>query len=174
MKKLIFKILILVNIAHINGAGLTLSHERGTIYIEEQKGWELSKDIFGMPFMYFSPKHSGQRSNISFAHTGTDFTFDKKEMKKNESQYREGKEKWAKKVGASILKVSPYLTFKNNFGHLVHKIGVQYKFKKKHYFETSYYIECKKKMLFSKTLRLQQAGSHQKSFDKIIKSVNCE
>lgn len=173
-EKLIKSVIFFLFLMNSYGASLTLSHERGAIFIDEIKGWELSKDIFGMPFMYFSPKEFGQRSNISFAHTGEDFSFDKKAMKKNESQYRDGKIKWAKKVGASILRVSPYITKKNSKGHLVHNIGVEYKFKKKHYVERSFYIECKNKMLFSKSLRLKKSGRHKRTFDKIIENINCD
>lgn len=153
---------------------LVLKHERGVIHVDELKGWEISKDLFGLPFVYVSQKQNGQRSNISFSHTGIELKFDKKSLKKTHGQYRVGKEKWAKKVGANILKVLPYKTFKNAFGHQVHHVGIRFSHLKKSYIENSYYIECKGKMIYSKSLRLNKNKNHKNKFTKLIQGLNCD
>jgi hypothetical protein len=52
--------------------------KKGTrsIFIEEKAGWRLGKEMFGIPFWYFSPNSNGQRSNITFTDTGSELALD--------------------------------------------------------------------------------------------------
>jgi hypothetical protein len=52
----------LISVAH--AGSLELKKNTRSIYIEEKNEWRLGKDLFGMPFIYFSPQVNGQRSNI--------------------------------------------------------------------------------------------------------------
>ena len=172
--KIIVCVILLLGQSLSHAAPLKLKTERGTIHLESIKGWKLSKNVLGMPFVYFSERKNGRRSNISFTHTGHDFKFDQASLKKNEGQFKEEKNKWAKRVGAKLLTVTPYRVFANEYGHKVHHIGMTYSFNKKTYIENSYYIQCKGKTLFSKALYTKKNKNHQNQIDLLIKRVNCD
>jgi hypothetical protein len=152
---------------------LELKHQNRTIFIKEFSNWELGKDLFGMPFIYFSPQKNGQRSNISFTDTGASLELDVKSLAENQKDYQKGRKEWAETVGASPLSFSPYKVTTNKLGHRVHQIGFSYQHEQKVYEETSYYIECRGKILFSKSLRLRENDEHDKNFRELIESIDC-
>ncbi|GAB4010255.1 MAG: hypothetical protein Fur0010_02530 [Bdellovibrio sp.] len=146
----------------------------GKLYVDIHKSWELKKDVFGFPFMAFSPTEMGQKSNLSFLASGESLAFDEVRMKKEVDDYKKIKTDWAEKVGAKILKTYPLSTNVNSKGHKIHKIGIDYSFNNKNYIETSYYIECRGKLYFSKSLLLRENSSRQKDVDEMIKGLDCE
>ena len=87
---------------------LELKKSTRSIFIEEKSGWMLKKDLFGMPFIYFSPQNNGQRSNISFTDTGANLELDIKSLATTQDKYKKDRTTWAQKVGASTLGFSPY------------------------------------------------------------------
>lgn len=152
---------------------LELTKNSRTIFIEEKTNWKLGKDLFGMPFVYFSPEKNGQRSNISFTDTGAEVELDIKSLAKSQDRYVEGRKQWSEKVGATPLSFIPYEVTINQFGHRVHKIGFSYEHQGKTYDERSHYIECRGKIIFSKSLRLQINEAHEKDFDDLIQNLDC-
>lgn len=152
---------------------LELQKDSRSIFIEEKDDWELGKDLFGMPFIYFSPQTNGQRSNISFTDTGAEFGLDVKSLSSSQDKYQTNKKLWAEKVGATPVSFAPYETSVNQRGHKIHKIGFVYQHEGKTYNEKSYYIECRGKILFSKSLRLSENAAHDKDFSDLISSVDC-
>lgn len=154
-------------------ATLELSHSGHNLYVDNSKNWELGKDLFGIPFILFSPQKNSQRSNISFTHTGAELELDVKILKENASDYQENKKKWANLHQVEILKFLPYKSFLNSHDHRVHSIGMSYIHRNKNYVETSFYIECKGQIVFSKSLRLQENESDEKYFHSLINSLDC-
>ncbi len=152
---------------------LELKKNNGTIFISEKENWNLGKDLFGMPFIYFSPESNGQRSNISFTDTGAELEINIKALATTQDKYQAGKKKWALTVGAEPVSFEPYEVKINQFGHKIHKIGFNYAHDGKVYAEKSYYIECKGKILFSKSLRLQQNDAHEKDFSDLLSTLDC-
>jgi hypothetical protein len=152
---------------------LELKKESRSMFIEEKAGWTLGKDLFGMPFIYFSPQINGQRSNISFTDTGAEVELDVKSLASTQDRYQAGRKNWAEKVGAKTLGFIPYEVSQNKFGHKIHKIGFLYEHEGKTYNEKSYYIECRGKILFSKALRLKVNEEHDKDFTDLISSLDC-
>lgn len=152
---------------------LELKKNTRSIFIEEKKNWTLGRELFGMPFVYFSPQQNGQRSNISFTDTGADIELDFKSLSNTQDQFRENKKNWAKQMGANPLSFRPYELVSNKFGHKIHNVGFSYEHQGKVYFEQSYYIECRGKILFSKSLRLQENSSHEKDFKDLIQTLDC-
>jgi hypothetical protein len=149
--------------------------KKGTrsIFIEEKDGWTLGKEMFGIPFWYFSPNSNGQRSNITFTDTGAELALDIGSLSSAQSSYQEDKKNWAKAVDAKVEKFLPYEVMINRHGNRVHKIGFSYTHEEKSYVERSFYIECRGKILFSKALRLKINRQHDKEFDEIITSLDC-
>lgn len=152
---------------------IELKKNTRSIFINEKKGWTLGKDLFGMPYVYFSPKENGQRSNISFTDTGANLELEVKSLTTSQKNYQRGRKNWAKKVGATILGFNPYNVSINKHGHKLHRVGVNYIHDHKTYFEKSVYIECRGKILFSKSLRLSQNEIHEKEFSEILSNLDC-
>lgn len=172
----VFFVTVFILTVFLSGAHaktLELKKNTRSIYIEEYKDWTLGKDLFGMPFIYFSPQANGQRSNISFTDTGADLELDIKSLAANQKDYEAGKKKWAEQVGAMPLAFSPYEVSVNKHGHRIHKIGFSYEHEGKTYSEKSYYIECRGKILFSKSLRLRENTQHEQNFQDLIYSLDC-
>jgi len=152
---------------------LTMPHKSGTLITVEKEDWEMGKNMFGIPYMYFSPKKNGQRSNITFAATGADLNFDTTNIASGMSDYESMKKKWAMKTESKIESFVPYRLWSNLYGHKVHQVGFTYKNEEKIYVENSFYIECKGKMYFSKSLRLEENKAHEKEFEDLIKHIDC-
>lgn len=152
---------------------MELEHQGHRLYVEVPENWEMGQDLFGIPFIFFSPQQNGQRSNISFADTGARLELEVGALKKNQKDYQDNKKKWATTHSASIVEFYPYKSYQNKHLHTVHTIGMKYVHQKKTYVETSFYLECKGKILFSKGLRLEANAHHQKNFDSMINELDC-
>ncbi len=171
MLNLIASLLFICTTAY--AAPLELKRNNRSIFIEEKNKWTLGKDLFGMPFIYFSPQSKGQRSNISFTDTGANVELDMKSLSDKKQDYQEGRKKWAQTVGASVLSFDPYEMVVNGRGHKVHRIGFNYTHEGKSYNEKSYYIECRGRVIFSKSLRLFENKEHDKDFSELISTLDC-
>lgn len=171
MKQLLVLLILFSLSAHAKV--LELKKNTGTIFITEKNQWMLGKDLFGMPFIYFSPQKNGQRSNISFTDTGAELELDIKILAENQEKYQVGRKKWADTVGADPISFDPYEVKINKNGHRIHRVGFNYAHEGKVYSEKSYYIECKGKLLFSKSLRLRENESHEKDFDDLLSTLDC-
>lgn len=152
---------------------LTMPHKSGTLITVEKEDWEMGKDMFGIPYMYFSPKKNGQRSNITFAATGADISFDTTNIAGGMRDYEKMKKEWAQKTESTVQGFIPYRFWSNLYGHKIHQVGFSYKNEEKIYVEHSFYIECKGKMYFSKSLRLEENKVHEKEFEDLIKHIDC-
>lgn len=171
MKQLLVLLILFSISAHAKV--LELKKNTGTIFITEKNQWMLGKDLFGMPFIYFSPQKNGQRSNISFTDTGAELELDIKILAENQDKYQVNRKKWADSVGADPLSFDPYEVKINKNGHRIHRVGFNYAHEGKVYAEKSYYIECKGKLIFSKSLRLKENLSHEKDFDDLLSTLDC-
>ena len=147
--------------------------ERGQILISQLQDWELGKDMFGMPYIYFSPQMNGQRSNISFTATGVETDLDLTTLGKNQETYKKMKLQWLESVSGKAVSFVPYKRWKNSQGHVVHQIGFEYLHEELSYVETSFYVDCRSKLIFSKSLRLKVNHQHQNDFEKLITDMDC-
>jgi hypothetical protein len=174
MKNLIIKFFLISSITFSAfGSSLSLKTEKGVIIVPDIQGWELGRDMFGMPFIYFSPQKNGQRSNISFTSTGVDVEFNLADFGKDGAGYKKIKKEWASKVNATPKDFFPYKQWKNNHGHTVHEVGFNYLHQGKKFIEISHYIDCRGRLIFSKSLRLEINVDHQKNFKNLITELDC-
>lgn len=175
MMKVFFVLFVIVSVfnSYAHAATMELKKNTRSIFIEEKKDWRLGKDLFGMPFIYFSPQVNGQRSNISFTDTGADLELDFKSLASSQDKYQANKKQWAESVGATPMGFEAYKVKINNNGHKVHEIGFNYEHEGKTYKEKSFYIECRGKILFSKSLRLSENVQHEQDFNDLISSLDC-
>ena len=168
-----FSLLLVLFTVQLQAAPLSLETAKGRIFIQGFSGWELGKDMFGMPFIYFSPQKNGQRSNISFTATGVDVEINLADLGKDKEGYQKMKRAWAQQVGALTQGFSPYKLWKNIHGHAVHEVGFSYLHDGKTYVENSYYVDCRGRLIYSKSLRLEANKEHEDSFNKLIKELDC-
>ncbi len=166
-------IIFLILVTPVSAAVLKLETGYGRILIPEKQGWELGKDMFGMPFIYFSPRENNQRSNISFTNTGVDLKVNLAELAKDGAGYQNLKKKWASDVQATVQGFLPYKRWQNEQGHTVHEIGFNYLHQGKSYVEKSFYIDCRGRLIFSKSLRLKENGIHDKEFTTLVRALDC-
>jgi hypothetical protein len=173
MKYIVVVIILAVFSLSSQAKILELKKNSGTIFIPEKSNWKLGKELFGMPFIYFAPSANGQRSNISFTDTGAELELDIKTLAKTQKTYQMGRKKWAETVGALAISYEPYEVKVNKNGHRIHRVGFNYSHEGKAYAEKSYYIECKGKLLFSKSLRLRENEAVEKDFADLLGSLDC-
>lgn len=152
-----------------------LKHDtiKGIIYLDQPEGWELHQNVMGLPFVLFSPKENGQRTNLSFVPTSASAVMDVLGLQKDMVRYKEGKKSWASKIGAKIDSYEPLKSYLNKHGNKVTKIGVEYTFKNKKYVEKSFYIECNGKLVHSKATLLKRNSNHTQYIDHMIQGVRC-
>ena len=170
-----WKLVICLGLVSFNLEARSLELKKSTrsIFIEKKDDWKLGRDLFGMPFIYFSPEANGQRSNISFTDTGADLELDVDSLATTQDKFQKNKKEWAQQVGATPLGFVPYQVTINKHGHKVHRIGFSYEHEGEKYHEKSFYIECRGKILYSKSLRVQENLEHEKDFDDLISSLDC-
>lgn len=175
MKKLISILLFLVFSQASFAYPVELKHPKikGIIYLDQPEGWEVHQNVMGLPFVLFSPKENGQRTNLSFVPTSASVVMDTKGLQKDMNTYKEGKKKWAEKIGAKINVYEPLKSFQNKHGNKITQIGLQYTFKKKNYIEKSYYIECNGKLVHSKATLISKNSDHSKMIEEMMKGVRC-
>lgn len=150
-----------------------LETDYGKIFIPEYKDWEMGRDMYGMPFIYFSPQVNSQRSNISFTYTGVDLKVNLAEMGQDPKGYQELKNSWAQSVDAKPLEYKTYKSWKNLHGHTVHEVGFDYLFKEKKYAEMSYYVDCRGQLVYAKSLRLHVNNDHAPLMHKLVSELDC-
>jgi hypothetical protein len=173
MKKLFIAMLLLVSCPVLWAKPMKLETSYGKIFVPEIKDWEMGREMFGMPFIYFSPQVNGERSNISFTATGVDVEGDLTEMGRDFAGYKKMKDAWAAEVLAKPLGYIPYKSWKNAQGHIVHEVGFEFELEGDHYVEKSYYIDCTKRLIFSKTMRNKLNADHDKEFGRMINELDC-
>lgn len=156
-----------------HAGSLELKKQSHSIYIEEKTDWNLGRELFGMPFIYFSPQSHGQRSNISFTDTGAEVELDVSALELTQNVYQETKKKWAEQIGATTESFTPYRLTVNKHGHKIHRVGFNFQHEGRSYNENSFYIECRGKILFSKSLRLKENHMHDKDFEDFISTLDC-
>ncbi len=172
---MMWKLLFCLCLLSLNSFAKTLELKENSrsIFIPEIDNWELGRDLFGMPFIYFSPMENGQRSNISFTDTGASLQLDIQALAKSQDKFQKDKKEWAEQVGAKPLSFTPYGVKTNLHGHKIHRIGFNFIHEGRTYHEKSFYIECRGKLLFSKSLRLQENAQHEKDFSELLNSLDC-
>lgn len=157
----------------VHAKSLELKEGARSIFLKEKTGWELGKELFGIPYIYFSPQINGERSNISFTDTGANLELESKALGESQADYQKDKQEWAQEVGATPLGYVPYSVSRNQFGHKIHKLGFNFKHEGQSYNETSFYIECRGRIIFAKSLRLSQNEQHDKDFFDLIDTLDC-
>ena len=150
--------------------GITISDERGSLEVSLPSGWRYEKNFLALPHVLLSPEVN--RASFSITVTGIqDVKLPSLALEKNQTDYQDGRKKWAEKRDFIITQFIPYTekTFNNV---RTHSIGFIYKDKKSEYLEMSYYTECPKTLVHTKALGILGTQNLQQA-QTIISSLKC-
>lgn len=166
-KLLLLSILIL---GSYSVGAITVADERGSVELTLPQGWRYEKNLLGLPHVFLSPQE--KRASLSITITGIqDVNLPHKDLAKNQSQYQEGRKKWAQQREFTITKFIPYShTINNKIS--THSIGVLYKDKNVEYLEMSYFTECPRSLVHMKALG-EFNSPHQLTVQQIPNSLHC-
>lgn len=164
-------ILMTVFFSHLS-FGAIIEDERGKVQVDLPSGWTYEKNLLGLPHVFLSSEKP-EKTSVSLTLTGQEGVKLKVEdLKKNQSQYQDGRKTWAEDRKAKIVKFIPYesMKFKTQIGH---SIGFIYEMNGKTYQEMSYYIECPQSFIHMKVLGIQNASGFNEGVG-LVKSLNCQ
>jgi hypothetical protein len=159
-------------ISAYSAQAITVTDKRGQVEVSLPPGWSYEKEILGLPHVFLAPEGE-DRASFSITLTGiADVELPVKDLKQNQTQYQEGRKKWAAAREFKISQFIPYSTFKNGKA-TTHSIGVQYKDAKNvEYQELSYFTECPDSLVHTKALGV--LGSEKmKTAQGIIQTLSC-
>src|SRR6185437_989467 len=116
--------------------------------------WEDEKNFLGVPLIVLGPRdRDSSRPVVTVVPTGIDASgFEDDSIKKEVRDYRKGREQYVKKHSGVILAFEPYRTESMADGVQGRSIGVRYKADGKTFIEKSYFLICKKKLYFLKSI----------------------
>lgn len=141
----VLMVLIFISISY-EAQSLELKKNIRSIFLEEKKYWRLGRDLFGIPFIYFSPDKNGQRSNIRITDIGEDLELDIISLSTTPETYKANKKQSAEQIDATPLGFVPFEVLVNKHGHKIHRIGFSYLHEGESNNDESFYIECRGKI----------------------------
>lgn len=143
--------------------------------IEVPKGWQNAEELFGIPLTILGPEKDGSRPVINVTPTGiAQVKFDAKELEKSQSEYRDGKKQWLDSMKGTAVSFDDYHTEKWTGIDEAHVIGFRYKVAEVEFTEKSYYVLCKDKLYYIKTLmRASQEEASSSTVTQTVKSFKC-
>jgi hypothetical protein len=154
---------------------LLLKDERGRIDIESPADWKYVRNFFGLPHVLLSPEEKeGRRGVLGITLTGKQgWDWDGKTLEKSQSEYREGRKKWATGVQAEIEDFIPYASLKTKGGVEIHAIGVKYRLQSTEMTEMSWYIECPKSFVHAKGVAMSSRPAQLESMRAAVLDLKC-
>jgi hypothetical protein len=148
------------------------------IHLDVPKGWQIQRDLFGMPIMVLGPERDGERAVLSVQHTPLrNLRFDHELLSKTRGQYYEGRKQWIRSLddtGSRYLGGLPMqrLTWAN--GNDGFEIGFRYRMRGLDFEERSIQISCEKRVFLFKTLLSSKSPeSDAKVLAKLVRELDC-
>lgn len=154
----------------------TFSLTVGKVQIEIPELWQEVTGLFGVQLSLLGPKKNSHRPVVMI--DATDFSkykFDKVALKKNEREYRTGKEEWLAKMKGKSISYFPYEVQNRSKDQVIHQVGLQYEIDGKKFVEKSYYVHCGQNLFHLKSLNLLEDDKDYKDdIEKIVSTFSCE
>ena len=151
--------------------------KKNSVFLEVPRNYRVLKDKWGVPLMLFSPK-SPKGGRISLSVMPTPYSFkniDSKTLKKKQSEYKDGRERYLSKINGKSVKYFPYEVQKWKDVKEVHTIGYQFNLKNVLYTENSFYFQCNDQFFVLKSLYREKSFKNQKkNINSLIKSFRCK
>jgi len=147
----------------------------GQIKIDVPKGWQDAKNLFGVQLTLLGPQKYKNRPVILI--DGANFgkiTFDEKSLKKNEDEYKQGREKWISKYNGRSFEYFPYEVRKISAGMNIHTVGYRYEIAGTQFIEHSNYIQCGDKLYNVKSVVLtEENDTYRTQINELVKNFSC-
>jgi hypothetical protein len=158
---------------------------KSTVNIDAPSTWQNVQNLFGMPLMFLGPTSAGGRPVLSVTATGQHgLIFDTTSLRRNEAEYRTGRETWLAKYKGEALSFTPYHLEKLPGGLEAQTIGYRYRLNGVVFAETTYLIVCKEQLFHLKSLlrapqgRLPSSQTSQnetaRAIQGMLNSFTCE
>ena len=138
--------------------------------------WQSTKDLFGVPLTLLGPETDGARPVVLFTPTGIyNLKFDQGQLKKNQEEFKTGREAWLQAKKGKSLQYFPYQMLHLKSGTDIHQIGYSYELNDLIFLEYSYFILCENQLIHATALvRKSQETKYNDSINKIIESFECK
>jgi hypothetical protein len=148
----------------------------GKISLVVPEKWESTKGLFGVQVMLLGPMISENRPVVTIDSTDfEDMKFDAESLKKNEVEYKEGRELWLKKYNGKSLEYFPYQVKELKSKSTDHNIGYRYELGANEFVERSHYITCNKNLYHFKILiRAKEEKNYTADIEKMMNSFSCQ
>ena len=131
--------------------------------------WQSAYGLYGIPLALLGPEKMQKRPFISITPAGVgNISFDQKYMAVAQKGYQEGRERWLKRQGGTLIEHIPYQSLKWKGATEVHALGFRYRLNEKKFTESTYYVVCNKKMFHFKTLL---TAEHEKDYAIIVQTM---
>lgn len=154
-----------------------LQDARGNIEIKRPKSWEYLPGAFGLTHLFVTNPKVKNRTSISLTVTGiNNLDFGAIAGERDYPQYKEGRLRWATKMGAVISQFEPYSFAKDGHANLIHKGGVAYHLSGQNYQEFSYFIMCtgkKSNLIHLKAVSRDSAEAIRPIMDEMAYNLKC-
>lgn len=174
--KMLFVICIsLFSLAAFSADFKSFQMSGGKVKLSVLKGWQEARQLFGVELTFLGPMKAENRPVVTIDMTDfSNFKFNEKSLKKNEEDYKEGREKWLSKYHGRSVDFFPYEVKKTSSSLTAHMIGFRYEMGGKIFSERSVYMTCGKNLYHIKTLLLtDEEASYKEELDQLIDNFNC-
>lgn len=148
---------------------------KNNISLHFPKNWQYAYNFLNTPLTLFGPMLKKRRAVISINNTNIqNFSFDKKDLADNQSNYKKGRLKWLKKNKGKVVRFTGYRVSEWKNIKEVHSIGYSYTIGNDLFLEKAYFFNCDQKLFNISTLMTwEQNKTYGKQVKKILGSFKC-
>lgn len=151
---------------------LVIEDERGKVEMTVPSDWKYEKNLLGLPHVFLTDEKP-ERTSLSLTLTGIEkLKLPVDVLKKNQSQYQEGRKEWANQREIKVERFFPYMDIETKQKIKMHEIGFEYSLKGFIYVEKSYYAECPNSFVHLKVIGRKTSPKISEA-DQIAKSLLC-
>lgn len=147
------------------------------IHLDAPEGWQIERDLYGMPIMVLGPERDGERAVLSVQHTPIyGMEFDHKLLVKTKKQYYEGRKNFINSMNndSKFLSEIPYRHLRWTNGNDGFEMGFRYESRGITLEEKSIQVNCGNRLFLFKTLssdKLPDADT--KTLAKLVNELDC-
>lgn len=149
------------------------------VHLHIPEGWQIQRDLFGMPIMVLGPERNGERAVMSVQHTAIrNLKFDHPALSRTQGQYYEGRKRWIEELGDSnsrYLGGLPLERLSWSNGNDGFKIGYRYQMRGLEFQENSIQVNCGNRLFLFKTLTSTKSPAEDRqALAGLIRELDCQ
>jgi len=148
---------------------------KNNISLHFPKNWQYAYNFLNTPLTLFGPMLKSRRAVISVNNTNIqNFSFDKKDLRENQNNYKKGRLKWLKKNSGKVVRFTGYRVTSWKKIKEIHSIGYSYTIGNDLFLEKAYFFNCNDELFNISTLMTwEQNKTYGKQVKKILSSFKC-